>query len=165
MIKPAFKLERVEIRAKKMLKEADRANVRALFKISAFTARTARRSMRKRKRASAPGQPPSAHSGDRYGRGELLRQLMEFSVDRKRLTAVIGPRKIRSKTLGKVRARKPVPNLHEFGGSLRVDGDKPGQTRRAIYPARPYMAPALDKARESDKLRDAWRDSFGGRLG
>lgn len=160
MIRPKFSLERVDLKVDRMIRRTEKANVRALFRISAFIATTAKRSMRKRKKASPPGTPPSAHEGDRFGRGFLLRELMQFEVERKNLSAVIGPKKIRSKTLGKVRARKPVPNLHEFGGALRYEDDQ-GRGKRAVYPARPYMAPALEKARANDKLRGAWGDILG----
>lgn len=162
MIRPTFKLDRVTVKAERVIAQAERANARPLFKIAGFIRNTAKRSMRKRKGPSAPGTPPSAHDGDRYGRGFLLRTLMSFDVDRKNLTTTVGPKRLRSKTLGKVRARKPVPNLHEFGGVLRVEGKKPGATpERVKFPARPYMAPALEKARQSDRLRSAWSDILG----
>jgi phage gpG-like protein len=72
--------------------------------------------------ASAPGSPPFTHSG-------LLRDAIVYGYDRTRGSAVAGA--LASKT-------DDLAALHEHGGS------RFGRH----YPARPYMAPAREKANE-----------------
>jgi hypothetical protein len=114
------------------------AKIRVLSKIGAFIRKSAQTSMRYRKRASAPGQPPSAHKEF----GALLRRLLFFGYDRSTDSVVVGP--VATK-------RAEAPNLNEFGGKARRFG------RMVTYPARPFMAPAL--AREEPKLPSYWTNS------
>lgn len=134
----------------RVLKAADRAQVRVLSRFGAFVRTTAQRSMRRRKGPSAPGTPPSSHGADKKPRGSKyrgawLRELLFFSYDPVSKTCVVGPLGFKS---------SPVPHLHEFGGVLPVKpltihypngGTKliPGGVKR--YPQRAYMAPALAK--------------------
>lgn len=159
--------KQIALDSRRMQDRAERASVRALFRISAFTRTTAKRSMRKvseRAKPSRPGKPPRARPGDRYGRGYLLRELMEFDVNRKELSAVIGPRKFgRQRVLGAKR-RFTVPQLHEFGQTFRIRRDD-GSTKRVRYEPRPFMEPALEKARQSSRLDSAWKDVFNRRVG
>lgn len=48
---------------KAVLAAVDKATLRVLSKFGAFVRRRAKSSIRKRKKASPPGQPPSSHSG------------------------------------------------------------------------------------------------------
>lgn len=120
---------------------------KALSKAGAFVRRAARSSIRKRKKPSAPGQPPSSHTG-------LLKNFIFFAYDPKTRTVVVGPEKLNRGT--------GAPELLEFGGStvtdrkthIRVKGGKrpkyvtiPKGTRVTIR-ARPYMAPAAKAARK-----------------
>lgn len=120
---------------------ADKAKLRALSKFGAYVRRTAQQSMRYRKSASPPGQPPSAHKSKRLAalkrlkrakyNGALLREMLFFAYDQRTQTVVVGPLGFKN---------SPVPALHEFGGTHRVKG------KDVRYPARPYMAPALNKS-------------------
>lgn len=121
------------------------AKVKTLMRSGGRIRTTATRSMRYRKKASAPGQPPSAHKE----RGALLRKLLFFVYDQSTDSVVVGP-----VGFGKAEA----PSAEEFGGIItRV---RRGKVQRAIYPPRPFMSPALTK--EEPKLPDEWSGSVVG---
>lgn len=92
--------DRAEVLA--ALRESERI---ALMRMGALVRTVAQRSMRRRKKASKPGSPPSART-DRP-RGGLLRNLLAFSYDPASKSVVIG-----SVPLGKAQ----VPGLMEHGG-------------------------------------------------
>lgn len=100
----------------------DRKTLRVFKRFGAFVRLVAQRSMRRRKTASPPGQPPSVHKGQ-------LRKFIFFSLDERRKSVVIGP------TL--LRPDSPVPALHEHSGTRRYGA------RVAKYPKREYMKPAF----------------------
>ncbi len=126
------------------------------------------RSMRRRKKASPPGQPPSAHAGQ-------LRDLIAFAFDPATKSMVCGPT-----PFGKGHA----PEIQDKGGTVPVKGIrtkkgefiplfimKPKDRAAAIRPGkivtvqakvepRPFSQPALDKAK--NKLAGAWKDSLKG---
>lgn len=120
----------------------DKATRRVLSRFGAFVRRTARSSIRKRKRASRPGQPPSSHTG-------LLKRFIFFGYDRGRDSVVIGPQR-----LGQ-RGRGQAPSLLEYGGVARLQ--RGGKRQRARVASRPYMGPAFEK--EKPKLPAMWRNS------
>lgn len=84
---------------------------------------------------SAPGKPPRTRE-DSKGAKRLKKSIL-YAVESP-LEAVIGP---------SARIIGPVGAAHEFGGRFRG----------ASYPARPFMAPALEKVR--DRLPKHWKDS------
>lgn len=143
-------------------KAAERGTRRALARLGAYVRRAAQTSMRRRKTGvSQPGEPPFAKSGE-------LRDLLFFSYDPLTKSVVVGPLGFKG---------SPVPHLHEFGGSVPADGrvvylrNSPGRdasgrfvssgTRRVVlqgmvrYPARPFMAPALERV--LPKFAEAFR--------
>ena len=119
----------------------DKATRRVLSRFGAFVRSTARRSIRKRKRPSLPGQPPSSHQGH-------LKRFLFFSYDPAARSVVIGPVKLGSK-------KGSTPEVLEYGG-VSVNRRK-GKTTRSVISARPYMGPAFKK--EESKLAGLWRDS------
>lgn len=144
--------------------ELGKTYARALSKAGAFIRTTARRSMRRRKRASEPGTPPSVHSRNAVAN---LRNIL-FAYDRRRQSVVIGPVLLNQKqSLNGQLLAGTVPQLHEFGGTAgireKLEADKngdvvwvprgrgrlrrgqPTRVRQAQYPARPFMWPALEK--------------------
>lgn len=154
----------------------------ALARYSGYLRRVAQTSMRYRKGISPAGQPPSAHKSKRLaalkkkGRaknnGALLRELILFAYDAATKSSVVGP-------LGfKTRGGRPVPELHEHGGSVAAGGrtvvvkNKPGRDERGKfvsagerlerltgtlhYPPRPTMRPAMMKTRE--RFPEAFRN-------
>jgi len=123
----------------------DRTARRVLSRFGAFVRRAAKSSIRKRKRASAPGEPPSSHTG-------LLRRFIFFGYDRGRRSVVIGPMRLNQK-IG------DAPAALEYGGmSTVVEGLRGKRRKRKIkIAARPYMGPAFEQ--EKPKLAAMWRDS------
>lgn len=148
-------------------------------KMAGFVYKTARQSMRRRKKASQPGQPPSAHSGPKYPKGPLLKELMRAYWDETTRTAVAGP-------LGK--AGLNAPSLNEFGGNkvvktriIKPKGRKATPAQAAAFKrkikegslqkppqyvektvtlaARPYMRPAL--AKELPKFPSLYANTVG----
>jgi len=119
---------------------------RVLSRFGAFVRRAARSSIRKRKRASAPGEPPSSHTG-------LLRRFIFFGYDAGKRSVVIGPTRLNQKV-------GDAPHALEHGGmSTVVEGLRGRRRKRHIrIKARPYMGPAFEQ--EKPKLAAMWRDSI-----
>jgi len=96
----------------------DSARRRALSKFGAYVRTRAKSSIRKRKRVSSPGDPPSSHTG-------RLKKSIFFSYDQKNGSVVVGP----------LRYGKNAASVLEHGGT----------SNGKLYRARPYMKPAFDK--------------------
>jgi len=114
---------------KAIIDRVDTATRRVLSKFGAYVRRSARSSIRKRKRPSVPGQPPSSHTG-------LLRKFIYFTFDPDRRSVVIGPVPLHRRTSN-------VPHVLEYGGRTTVQAF--GQTRKVTILPRPYMGPAFEK--------------------
>lgn len=110
----------------------DAKTFRALGRGAYLVMLRARSLVRRRKRASQPGQAPSTQTG-------LLKKSILFEVTQRPQMAMIGP---------SFELIADVGGAHEFGGSFR-GGD---------YPARPFMGPALDQVKK--KLPEGWRGSL-----
>lgn len=134
----------------KLIDSIDRAERIALAKQAGFVRRYAQLSMRKRKKPSEPGQPPSAHDE------QLLKKFLFYGYDDRTGSAVVGPMKLNHVQFG-----DPVPQALEQGGvtkvlevlkagewkradlrSRRRLAGLPMRMREAVIEARPYMAPA-----------------------
>ena len=137
-----MKFKQMFFTSKAVLSATDRATRRVLSKFGAYVRRSAKSSIRKRKRVSRPGKPPSSHTG-------LLKRFILFGYDPAKRSVVIGPVRL---THG---ARGDAPSLLEYGGSTALKKD--GKRKRARFRARPYMGPAFEK--EKNKLPQMWRDS------
>lgn len=133
---------------KKVTDPAERAQLKMLAKHGAFVRRKAKSLIRKRKRVSAPGEPPSSHSG-------LLKKFIFFFVDKKARSAITGPILLdgRSET-------PPNPSLLEYGGDAvrrRWDAKRKElrEARGVSYEARPFMRPAQEEvqAQAAEALR------------
>jgi len=113
-----------------------------LVQFAAFVRRSAKSSIRKRKRCSLPGQPPSSHKG-------LLRDFILFAWDEATRTIVIGPRKLSGMMSDTA--------LHalEFGGPSMVYRGR-GRKEVLLIAPRPYMYPAME--RELPKFPAMLRD-------
>jgi len=140
-----FEIKHLFFDTKKVRRSVDRATRRVLSKFGAFVRRGAKSSIRKRKRASAPGEPPSSHTG-------LLRRFIFFGYDRSARSVVIGPGRLNQK-IG------DAPHALEHGGTSTVIEGLRGKRkkRRVKMAARPYMGPAFEQ--EKPKLAAMWRDS------
>ncbi len=128
--------------AKKVRRATDSATRRVLSRFGAFVRRTARSSIRRRKRISRPGEPPSSRTG-------LLKRFIFFGYDTRARSVVIGPARLTRKGRGE------APSLLEYGG--RTTLKRRGRRRRARYAARPFMGPAFEK--EKPQLPAMWRGS------
>lgn len=120
----------------------DPAAKKALSRAGAFIRTRARSSIRKRKAASAPGQPPSSHEGS-------LKRLLFFSYDSGSRSVVIGPVPFREGT---------APRLLEEGGVTTIV--RKSRPRSAYYRPRPYMGPAFQA--ERGKIAEQFKDSIRG---
>ncbi len=152
---------------------------RAMSRIGAFIRTSAKQSIRRRKSVSQPGSPPSAHSSDKIATLKniplCVRSAKAFGCCR---TSETEPSQSRLDQLWNI----TVPRLMEAGGvvvikeerwkptrekeypwrrrDLRRKGseNKEYRQRRAIYKARPFMAPALERERRNGKLINAWKE-------
>jgi len=115
-----------------------------------FIRLTARRSQRWRKGPSAPGTPPHAHIGH-------MRRLLWYAFDRGNRSVVVGPYGFERK--GFAATNPTVPELHEFGGVM-VRTNRKGRTQLYRYPARPYMAPALEAAEATGQEGEFWAEAW-----
>jgi phage gpG-like protein len=116
---------------KKVLAKARQGNFKNLGHAGAAIRLTAKRSIRKRKKASPEGQPPSTRRGQ-------LRGAIMFDVEKPKDLVVIGPEETKVGTSGAA---------HEHGGKYK----------RQRYPKRPFMGPALEKTQ--DRLPKLWAGS------
>lgn len=110
-----------------------RGRRRALSRSGGLVRRIARNSMRKRRRASRPGEPPSVRSGE-------LRRLLFFSYEPAAETVIVGPAAFARRT--------GAPKALEFGGRQPRPRYWRGSGPVRIAP-RPFMAPAMRTASPS----------------
>lgn len=134
-----------------VLRETDKGMQSVFSKFGAYVRTRARTSIRTRKKASEPGQPPSSHTG-------LLKRNIFFGYDRDKKSVVIGPVLLNG-TAG------TAPESLEYGGQANIMVRRRGMTRgnqreRKVIKikTRPYMQPAFDQ--ELTKLPDLWANSI-----
>ena len=137
-----FEITKLFFDKKAVRDKVDAGTRRVLSKFGAFVRRTARSSIRKRKKTSSPGSPPSSHIG-------LLKKFIFFGYDPRKDSVVIGPVRLTQKGRGE------APSLLEYGGTTKVEHR--GKRKRAKVRPRPFMGPAFEK--EQPKLPAMWRDS------
>jgi len=150
---------------KTVLSSVDRATRRVLSKFGAYVRTSAKSSIRKRKKVSDPGRPPSSRTG-------LLKKFIFFAYDGQKQSVVIGPVKLNGKG--------DAAELLEYGGTRTVQRGqwvrrgRPGRNSRGHftaapwvfiepgttlhYRARPFMGPAFE--REKPKLPAMWAGSI-----
>jgi len=171
-----FFLDRAEVQRKLGV-----ARVRALGRQGAFVRRRARTSiLRRRKRISAPGSPPSVHS---KGSIDSLRNIL-FAYEQSSDSVVVGPVKLNQ--INRSRSGSiSIPALMEFGGRIeileeRYPGTRAGmwfrsdlRTRRryadriyrnrpARYRPRPFMLPALEAEIAAGTIVSSWANVVKG---
>ena len=119
-------------RGRALVKAVDRGKLRMLFRFGSLVRTVARRSIRSRRGASAPGKPPSSHT-------DTLKRLIYFKVEPSSDNVVVGPLLFKSKSESKP-VSDTVPAIIETGGqTVRQLGKRRLIERRA---ARPFMGPA-----------------------
>lgn len=121
-----------------VMSATDRAQRKVLSRFGAFVRRTARSSIRKRKKPSPPGQPPSSHEG-------TLKKHIYFLYSPNSRSVIIGPVLLRAKGTD-------APRVLEEGGSVTR------RRRKRRYRPRPYMGPAFQKEHEQH-MPQMWKDS------
>lgn len=159
-----------------------RARAQVMARAGAYVCTRARSLLRRRKKTSQPGSPPSIHapSGDYASLKNIL-----FGWDPATETVIVGPVGInRVDRLNGIVVNGAVPALHEFGGTAsvheyrtaaghwrRVDGRKRwranGKLQRVRvmhYPARPFMGPALEAEVAAGKIADVWSGALARRV-
>jgi len=129
MIDTGIEIKRWFFDRRVAIDRVDAATRRVLSKFGAYVRRSARSSIRKRKRPSAPGRPPSSHTG-------LLRKFIYFAFDPDRRSVVVGPVQLHRRASG-------VPLVLEYGGRTTVRSYR--QARKVTILPRPYMRPAFEK--------------------
>jgi len=140
-----FDVKRMFFDSKTVRAKTDKATRRVLSRFGAFVRRTAKQSIRKRKKASEPGKPPSSHTG-------LLKRFIWFGYDVVRHSVVIGPVRLSQKGRGE------APSALEHGGIVMMrPRRREGKKTRTRIRRRPFMGPAMEK--EKDQLPALWRDS------
>lgn len=132
--------------SKPVLDATTRAERRVLSRFGAFVRTRARTSIRSRKRSSAPGSPPSSHTG-------MLKKFILFFYEMARRSVVIGPAKLNAQGVN-------VPQVLEEGGTAQViKGPASNRRRKNIeVKARPYMGPAFNA--ELPKVPSLWADQI-----
>lgn len=170
-----------------VLDSMDKAERKVLSKFGAFVRKRARTSIRKRKKPSAPGTPPSSHVGS-------LRRGILFAFEPEQHTVVIGPLffpKGTGKRTGVIQRSHTVPEILEYGGTLvkirkvftptgpgkkaksalqaaaylrklkagEIPDNRPFVLKEEVanYPARPYMGPAFEA--ELPGVERLWQDA------
>ena len=130
--------------SKRIVRAVDAVKRKNLSKAGAYVRTAAKSSIRKRKRVSMPGQPPSSHTG-------LLRKIF-FGYDMARKSVVVGPMHLGGK-IG------DAPAALEYGGGSVVMAGRRGKRRkrRIKIAARPFMAPAIKQ--EAPKFAGLWANS------
>ena len=88
-----FDIKRMFFDRQAVISKVDAATRRVLSRFGAFVRRSAKSSIRKRKKAAPPGQPPSSHTG-------LLKKFIFFGYDADRRSVVIGPTRLNQKGRG-----------------------------------------------------------------
>ncbi len=125
----------------KVTSAVDAATRKVLSRFGAYVRRTAKSSIRKRKKSAPPSSPPSSHTG-------LLRRFIFFAYDPAKQSVVIGPTALNAKNAD-------APETLEHGGRTALEVGK--RKKRITIKARPFMGPAYKK--EEPKLPQMWQDS------
>lgn len=168
----------------KVISALKRAKRRALSKAGAFVRKRARSSLRRRKRASAPGSPPSAHASSSH---PSLKTIL-FAFQPASESTIVGPVQLNQVNFTVESVTSTVPGLHERGETAiireyryepidgsgdptewrRVPGNRKARDREgfrlanrrrtARYSKRPFMRPALEA--EAPNFPELFRNSI-----
>ena len=118
--------------SRELMQEVDQAERNALSKFGAFTRSDARKSMRRGKRPSRPGETPRVVRG-------FVKRFLFFAYDRFKASVVVGPALL----TGFKDAGKALPALEHGEGMA----------------ARPFMGPAFER-QVDQHIPQLWRDSI-----
>ncbi|MDH4203810.1 MAG: hypothetical protein OEV87_13090 [Phycisphaerae bacterium] len=138
-----FKITHLFFDSPKIIRSVDKSTRKVLSKFGAFVRRTAKQSIRKRKKTSTPGSPPSSHTG-------LLKRFIFFGYDPQKHSVVIGPTRLTENNRGE------APSILEYGGRTTVEANN--KKTRVRIRTRPFMGPAFEK--EKTNLPALWKNSI-----
>jgi len=165
----SYRLKGVTVKPSNVTRPLDKAIRRQLYNFGSFVRQTARRSLRKRKKSSEEGKPPSMHEG-------TIKRKLIYAVDELNKNVVIGP------TLWSRKAAHIVEHGGDFvvnlipwwvltdpreRVALKRRLNRAGNSglerrfrvkRRIKYKARPFMRPAFEKEITSAKLKNWFQD-------
>lgn len=157
----------------RVINRIGKENARRLSRAGAFIRRRARTSLKRRKRSSPPGMPPSVHSTDPVA---TLKNI-QFALGPDKRSVFIGPLKLNQVEMSWISLRgTTVPAIHEFGDRVIVSEErykgseiwfrrdnrygvsqfKEYRKRRATYRKRPFMGPALKAEAEAGTIAGLW---------
>lgn len=146
---------------KKVMNAIAPAERRVLSQFGAFVRTAAKSSIKKRKKASPPGTPPSSHTGD-------LKRGIFFAFDPRKRSVVVGPTRFDGRP-------GDAPSTLEFGGftgygihKVALPGGKGRFLKDRIIKIkgrlrirkRPYMEPAMQQ--ELPKFPQLWNGTVKG---
>ena len=162
-MKAGFKVTKMFFDKPSVKNAMDKETRKAFRKFGAYVRTRARSSIRRRRKASSPGKPPSSHTG-------LLKTYIYFDGDEDNV--VIGAMPLNMKNVVGAGGEK-IPQILEHGGTvIQTEVFKWGKWRRADLrsrrrnaglqmrkrripiAARPFMGPAFEK--EKAKLPACW---------
>ncbi|WP_145075537.1 hypothetical protein [Poriferisphaera corsica] len=141
-MKFGFEIKQMFFDSSAVKRGVDRATRRVFSRFGAYVRRTAKQSIRKRKKPAPPGKPPSSHTG-------LLKRFIFFGYDKPNKSVVIGPAKLSQNNRGE------APSLLEYGGPTQLKRN--GKVISAHFRGRAFMGPAFEE--EQPKLSALWRNS------
>lgn len=151
----------------------ERVEHRAMSKSLAYIRTAARtRILRRRKKSSAPGSPPSVHSTSNVA---TLKNIW-FAYDKRRSSGVVGPLRLNGNQSAYAPNNNTVPGLLEGGGAMTVseesfkskndyrpvrrsrrsDHRKKYRRRTVRIQPRPFMQVALDREVQNGNVVSAW---------
>lgn len=133
----------------RVMAATDRAARRVMNKWGGGVKIRMRRSIRRRKRASRPGEPPSAHAPGGSGL-----KYIRYSYNARRRSVLVGV--VRNDSPRLYGQRQTVPELHELGGVVSVLG-RDGRVRPGNYPKRPIAKPVFDE--QYPRLPEMYRNA------
>lgn len=116
MFETSYKLKDLFFDTTAVEKALAKAERRELSKIGAFIRKRARSLLRRRKKPSSPGSPPSVHSADKVA---SLRNIL-FAYNPKAHGVIVGPVGLNQVNYLKSGFRTTIPALMEFGGTVRI---------------------------------------------
>ena len=144
-----------KLEAKAVEDAAKKGAFKSLGNAVASIRKSAMASMTYQKGPSQPGRPPHAHKG-------RLRKSVLFDVDESRGTAVVGPSYDAMQSGG---LPPWMASIHERGGTFGGDNAKRKKSKKSMaaskpkkYPARPFMAPAFERAKP--RLAAFWANTI-----
>jgi hypothetical protein len=110
-----FKVREAFFDRPKVIKSLKAAKRKVLSKAGAFVRKRARSSMRRRKSASAPGSPPSAHSPNTHSLKTIL-----FAYQPQSESTIVGPVQLNQVNFTIESVTSTVAGLHERGETWSV---------------------------------------------